>query len=193
MPVKYRRTIGIKDFCYGWWRVDRYLYIGYTSTGQRRFAGHQYIDGSIELEEHDEIHFWVPQAEENKPDDVARAINTRWAYEYEKVLHVYYKPELNNHELGLKKDKQKCQNCNQQFKVNRSWQKYCSIKCRDEAFQKKHSPPEGVTICRNPNGCGKEYVRPVLPTEYPFLCPECREVEIKVVEEFKRKQNTAIQ
>jgi len=172
-------------FCYGWWRKDRYLYIGVTTIGFRRIVQHTVIGISMPFEEGDELHFWdLPFDEAMEKQHGLRMVLAKQkmlAYELEDKLIAHWQPVLNMHGTGKKREEKKCKNCQELFMAQREWQEFCTKGCREQHWNKSgRKTVEPLSLSSNglkkcPH-CKAEFVLTLDDSQKrgSEFCPTCR-------------------
>lgn len=84
-----------------------------------------------------------------------------------------------------KKPKKKCKNCGQKFTELRSWQKYCSKKCNNEAYWKVHTYT--ITPCYHTSNLEAPLLAPIAETPQQKLITSLQLV-CKLINEIPNKE-----
>lgn len=146
--------------------------------GYKRLTQHNIVGRGIEFEPLDEIHYWHPTPYTLKDVGATKEfVNSVYIVEMtglEKNLIDFHQPQLNCNEMGEHRTIQKCKRCEKEYPANRSWQEFCSKKCREANWRDK--PKEEKTTMKVCGYCKEQYNIHVihLSCQNAFLCPKCR-------------------
>lgn len=122
--------------CYGWWRNDKYLYIGQTRKGISRVGNkHHVINKIVPIESTDEFHFWYCTTNEQ-----LILLEQELILQFKPLLNSTHNPTpsnhvviTNSHDFINAENKSICQFCQNEFSAKTTWQVFCSPVCRETA------------------------------------------------------------
>lgn len=116
-------TMFNSKYCYGWWRDGRYLYIGKTIVGVKRWTNHHVINKKLPVQADDVFHLWYCN------DEQELGILEIELIELHKPL---FNISNNFIQDGNVIEHRVCKQCTTSFIATRNWQEFCGTTCKAE-------------------------------------------------------------